>query len=67
MMPNVRLQARHFRRELPSLSLPQPMVGSPQERQAVDVGVGLEAAIVFLLDGESIVRTNYGHINGFPA
>src|SRR5947199_8092810 len=35
MMPNVFRHALHFRRELPSLSLPHPMVAQPKVRQGV--------------------------------
>ena len=44
MIPNVFRHPRHFRRALPSLSRPQPIVGSPQVRQAV--GLRMEAGAV---------------------
>jgi hypothetical protein len=45
MIPKVERHALHLRRGLPSLSFPQPIVGPPQERQLVGLGVGVEASI----------------------
>lgn len=60
MSPKDAPHALHFRRALPSRSLPHPIVRPPQVRQAIGAGVRFGASMAFGLDRVSIA---YGNTN----